>query len=128
MIALAPVERINLVLATAVTALAGLGWGARGMLAAGVGGLLAVANLRAVLVLAARSAREAAGGDLGAAARLSTALVLKMVLLFTLCAFALGALELMLLPFALGVWVIVPSFLAYGLWTAMKMKEETASP
>jgi len=57
---LAAIEKTNLVLALAVTALGGLAWGKAGLLAAGVGAALACLNLWAIHRLAARAIARAA--------------------------------------------------------------------
>src|SRR5215471_609149 len=59
---LARIERTNLVLGVAATAVAGLLWGGRGMLAAAAGAALACANFWALRRLGARGGARAGGG------------------------------------------------------------------
>ena len=64
---LGAIEKTNLVLALAVTALGGLVWGKAGFWAAGVGAALACLNLWAIHRLAAKAIARAAAGATAAA-------------------------------------------------------------
>ena len=82
---LATIEKMNLVLGVAAVAGGGLLWGARGMLAAGAGAALSVANFWALRRLGARAvARVEAGATTGQALLLVASLAGKMMLLFAL--------------------------------------------
>ena len=70
---LAAIEKTNLVLALAVTALGGVVWGWAGLLAAGVGAALACINLWAIHRLGARAMARAAAGATAQAAGLLAA-------------------------------------------------------
>ncbi len=115
--ALEKISRINLVLGAAVTAVAGLIWGAHGMLAAGVGAALACVNFLAITRLGRRAVRrvEAAGGGSGQGLALAAGLLLKMTALFALVWVAVRIVKLQALPFALGMSVFVFSILLVGL-------------
>ena len=118
------IERANLVLGVAMTALAGIVWGPRGMLGAGAGAALACVNFVAIRRLGGRAIRSATA-DLGGApatARLAGqglalafGLLLKMTALFALVWIAVRLLALPVLPFALGFSVFVVSILLVGL-------------
>ena len=110
------ISRANLVLGAAITAVAGLLWGAGGMLAAGVGAALACLNFWAIARLGRRAVRRVeAGVGGGTAVALAVGLVLKMTVLFALVWVAVRVIKLQALPFALGISVFVFSILLVGL-------------
>jgi len=121
------IERANLILGVAVTALAGLVWGGRGMLGAGVGAALACVNFVAIRRLGGRAVRSALAGMLdggatpgkmaGQGLALAAGLLIKMTVLFALVWVAVRVLALPVVPFALGFSVFVLSILLVGLVT-----------
>jgi hypothetical protein len=116
--ALDKITRANLVLGAAVTALAGLLWGAHGMLAAGVGAALACLNFVAITRLGRRAVRRVetgGGGSGGQGIALAAGLLIKMTALFAMVWVAVRILKLQALPFALGMSVFVFSILLVGL-------------
>jgi hypothetical protein len=114
--ALDKISRANLVLGAAITAVAGLLWGAGGMLAAGVGAGLACLNFWAITRLGGRAVRRVeAGASSGQAVALAIGLMLKMTALFALVWVAVRVIKLQALPFALGISVFVFSILLVGL-------------
>jgi len=115
--ALARIERTNLILAVAATCVGGLGWGARGMLAAGVGAALGCANFWVLRRLGARAVARVQEGATGAALALAGALVAKMTALFVCVWLAVRVVGLAAMPFALGLSVFVASILMVGLAT-----------
>jgi ATP synthase I chain len=112
--ALARIERTNLILAVAVTSVAGLLWGGAGMLAAGVGGAISCANFSALRRLGARAVASVEAGTPGRALALTGALIAKMGVLFTLVWMAIRVAHLLVLPFSLGMSVFVVSVLLIG--------------
>ena len=112
----------------AFTAVAGLLWGAHGMLAAGVGAALACLNFRRSPALAAAPsvASKAGGGGAGQGLALAAGLLLKMTALFALVWVAVRVLKLQVLPFALGLSVFVISILLVGLGTRPSGNEAEA--
>lgn len=110
---LARIERTNLILAVALTALAGALWGLRGTLAAGAGAAIACADFHYLGRLGARAiaAVKAGGSPWG----LGFALVCKMAALFALVFVAIRLLHLDVPAFALGFSVFVISILLVGL-------------
>jgi len=116
---LATIEKMNLVLGVAAVAGGGLLWGARGMLAAGAGAALSVANFWALRRLGARAvARVEAGATTGQALLLVASLAGKMMLLFALVWVAIRRIGLPVLPFTLGLSAFVASALLGGLYLA----------
>jgi len=114
---LATIEKMNLVLGAAAVAGGGLLWGARGMLAAGVGAALSAANFWALRRLGARAvARVEAGATTGQALLLVGSLAGKMLLLFALVWVAIRRLGLPVFPFTLGLSAFVASALVGGLY------------
>jgi len=114
--ALDKISRVNLVLGAAMTAVAGLLWGAGGMLAAGAGALLACVNFWAIARLGRRAVnRVEAGATSGQAVALAVGLIVKMTVLFALVWIAVRVIKLQALPFALGISVFVFSILLVGL-------------
>jgi hypothetical protein len=106
------IERANVVLAVAFTAVAGIVWGPRGTLGAAAGALLACADFHVLARLGARAvvaARE--GASAGALGGLAFALVGKMTALFALVFLALRVAHLAAAPFGLGFSVLVVSIL-----------------
>ena len=126
--ALDKITRANLVLGAAITAVAGLLWGAHGMLAAGIGAVLACLNFVAITRLGRRAVRRVEGGDGGAGQGLALAagLLLKMTALFAMVWVAVRILKLQVLPFALGMSVFVLSILLVGLVTKPSGNEAEA--
>jgi hypothetical protein len=115
---LASIERANLALAVVATVASGLIWGARGTVAAAVGAALACANFAVIRRLARRALqRVAAGGQPSKV--LSVALGLKMIVLMALVWVAVGVLHLALLPFSIGISVLVLSLVSGGLRLAL---------
>jgi hypothetical protein len=116
--ALEKISRANLVLGAAMTAVAGLVWGAHGMLAAGVGAALACINFFAITRLGRRAVRRVeAGASAGQGLALAAGLLLKMTALFALVWVAVRLIKLPALPFALGMSVFVFSILLIGFGT-----------
>jgi len=126
--ALDKITRANLVLGAAVTAVAGLLWGAHGMLAAGVGAALACLNFLAITRLGRRAVRrvETGGGGSGQGLALAAGLLLKMTALFAMVWVAVRILKLQVLPFALGMSVFVLSILLVGMGTRTSGNEAEA--
>jgi hypothetical protein len=121
---LGAIEKTNLVLALAVTALGGLVWGKAGLWAAGVGAALACLNLWAIHRLAARAIARAAAGATTAAAALVAALGGKMLILFALVWVAIRVYNLALVPFAIGISILPVSLVMAGLWIGSTMGEQ----
>jgi len=121
---LAAIEKTNLVLALAVTALGGAVWGKAGLLAAGVGAALACINLWAIHRLAARAIERAAAGATAQAAGLVAALGVKMMILFALVWVAIRVYNLALVPFAIGISVLPVSLVMAGLWIGSTAGEQ----
>ena len=107
------IERVNLVLAVAVTCLAGLLWGRAGALAAGVGALLACADFYILVRLGARMVAQARTGVPSRA--LSFLLLTKTMVLFGLVFVAIRVAQLDAVAFALGFSVFVVSIFMLGL-------------
>jgi len=110
---LARIERVNLILAVALTCLAGILWGTAGTLGAGVGALLACADFVLLGRLGARAVAQVRDG--GSPWGLGLALIGKMIALFALVFVAIRVLHLAVVPFALGFSVFVVSILLVGL-------------
>jgi hypothetical protein len=111
------IERANLILGVASVALGGLLWGARGMLAAGVGAALACVNFRALQRLGRRAIQRVESGATGGQAlALAAGLLIKMTALFALVWVAVRVLALPVLPFALGFSVFVFSIVLVSLF------------
>jgi ATP synthase I chain len=113
--ATARIERMNVILAVVMTSLAGLLWGAPGMLAAAAGGVLGCANFVVLRRLGAKAVAGVAAGDAGRAFALGGALVAKMTVLFALVWMAVRVAHLAVLPFALGLSGFVVSVVLFGL-------------
>ena len=107
------IERVNLALAVAVTALAGLLWGKSGALAAGVGALLACVDFYILVRLGARMVTQARTGVPSRV--LSFLLLTKTMLLFGLVFVAIRVAKLDAVAFALGFSVFVVSIFLLGL-------------
>ena len=114
----------NLILAVAVTALVGLGWGKSGVLAGGAGAILACTNLWVMRRLAGRAVARAAAGDKSQASWLMAALGAKMLLLFGLVWLAIRVYNLALVPFAIGISVLPISLVFTGLWIGSTAGEQ----
>jgi hypothetical protein len=137
--ALARIQRANLILGVALTALAGILWGVRGTAAAAVGAALACADFYFLGLLGARALarvrggaaiedgdpqrvpkppreglRQAEPGSVHAPWALGLALIGKMAALFALVFVAIRVMRLAVLPFALGFSVFVVSILLVG--------------
>jgi hypothetical protein len=106
----------NLILGGVVTALVGFGWGKSGVLAGGVGAILACTNLWVLRRLAARAMARAASGDKAQASWLMVALGAKMLVLFGLVWLCIRVYNLALVPFAIGISVLPISLVFTGLW------------
>ena len=118
------IEKTNLVLALAVTALGGLVWGKAGFWAAGVGAALACLNLWAIHRLAAKAIARAAAGATAAATGLVAAMGGKMLILFALVWVAIRVYNLALVPFAIGISILPVSLVMVGLWIGSTMGEQ----
>jgi len=114
----------NLILAFAVTALVGLGWGRSGVLAGGAGAILACTNLWVIRRLAARAVARAAAGDKAQASWLIAALGAKMMILFGLVWLCIRVYNLALVPFAIGISVLPISLVFTGLWIGSTAGEQ----
>jgi len=109
------IDKAQWALGIGVTVLGGVVWGGRGALASGVGALLAIANFWAIRRLGARAVARVTEGASGAqAGGLVTALVLKMTALFGLVWLAIRVFRLPVVPFALGISVLVVAILVAG--------------
>jgi hypothetical protein len=106
-------------------------WGRAGVIAAGLGALVSVANLWVLGRLSARAARRAAaeGGGGAAAIGLQAALSAKTVVLLVLVASLVGGAGggLDPAPFVLGLLVSVVALLAAGLLSALDNGAVTGS-
>jgi ATP synthase I subunit len=111
--ALARIERANLILGVALTAIAGLVWGPRGTLGAAAGALLASADFFVLARLGARAIATVQRG--GSPWGLGLALVGKMAGLFALVYVAVRVAHLAVAAFALGFSAFVVSILLVGM-------------
>jgi len=118
------IDLANFALAVAVTVLVGLGWGRAGVLAGGVGALLACTNLFVIRRLAARAVARAAAGDKAQVSWLMAALGAKMVILFGLVWLCIRVYNLALVPFAIGISVLPISLVFTGLWIGSTAGEQ----
>lgn len=118
------IDLANLALAAGVTVLVGLGWGKAGVLAGGVGALLACSNLWVIRRLAARAVVRAAAGDRAQASWLMAALGAKMLILFGLVWLCIRVYNLALVPFAIGISVLPISLVFTGLWIGSTAGEQ----
>jgi hypothetical protein len=114
----------NLVLALAVTIFAGLAWGSPGLIAGGVGSLLACSNLWVLRRIGARAVSRAAAGDRSQASWLMAALGVKMCVLFALVWLCIRVYNLALVPFAIGISVLPISLVFAGLWLSSTAGEQ----
>jgi ATP synthase I chain len=110
---LARIERINLILAALLTALAGVLWGVRGAIAAGVGALLACADFWLLVRIGSRLVASARAGS--PSRGLSFLLIGKTMALFALVFIAIAVLHLDAVAFAMGFSVFVVSIMMLGL-------------
>jgi len=109
------IDQAQWVLGIAVTALGTAVWGSRGGLATAVGAALAIGNLWAIRRLGARAVlRAASNGSVSQVGALVTALVLKMTAVFVLVWLAVRVFHLPVVPFALGISVLVVAILVAG--------------
>ncbi len=117
---LAGVQTINLLLGAVATVIGAVGWGVPGLIAAAAGTTMACANLWVLRRSAGRAVRRALrDGGAVALGGLMTALVLKTTLLLGLVAVAVWGLRLAVVPFALGISVLVASLVVSGLRTGL---------
>ena len=116
------IERTNVILGIALTALAGVLWGWSGVLGAGAGALLACVDFRFLGRLGARAIAQVRAG--GSPWGLGFALIVKMAVLFALVFVAVRVIKLPVVPFALGFSVFVISILLVGL-SASQVEVET---
>jgi hypothetical protein len=114
----------NLILALAVTALVGLGWGREGVVAGGAGALLACINLWVIRRLAGRAVARASAGDRAQVSWLMAALGTKMLILFGLVWLCIRVYNLALVPFAIGISVLPISLVFTGLWIGSTAGEQ----
>jgi ATP synthase I chain len=120
-LALRRIERLNLVLAIAMTALGGLLWGARGFAGAGAGAFIACVDFFVLRRVGARVAARVRAGD--PPRSFGFALVGKMAALFALVFVAIRIAHLAVIPFALGFSVFVMSIFLVGLSAAQPEPE-----
>jgi hypothetical protein len=120
-LALRHIERVNLVLAVAMTALGGLLWGTRGLAGAGAGAFIACADFFVLRRVGARGADRVRAG--GPPRGVGFALIGKMAALFGLVFVAIRVAHLAVIPFALGFSVFVMSILLVGLRAAQTEPE-----
>jgi hypothetical protein len=120
-LALRHIERVNLVLAVAMTALGGLLWGTRGLAGAGAGAFIACADFFVLRRVGARVADRVREG--GPPRGFGFALIGKMAALFGLVFVAIRVAHLAVIPFALGFSVFVMSILLVGLRAAQTEPE-----
>jgi len=114
---LTAIERMNMVLGVAATAVSGLVWGARGMAAAAAGALLAIVNFWVIRRLGARAvARVASGASVAEGLLLVAALMVKMTVLVALVWLLVSWGALPVLPFTVGLSVFVVSIFFTGLF------------
>jgi hypothetical protein len=114
---LTTIQRGNLILGTLVTAGAGLLWGGRAMVAAGLGAALSVANFWVIRRLGSRAVAKVANGETGPKAMAwVAALILKMTVLFGLVWLLIRKGGLPVVPFTIGLSVFVASILITGLF------------
>ena len=117
-------DLVNLILAIAVTALVGLGWGRAGVVAGGVGALLACINLWVIRRLAGRAVARTSAGDKAQVSWLMAALGTKMLILFGLVWLCIRVYNLALVPFAIGISVLPISLVFTGLWIGSTAGEQ----
>jgi hypothetical protein len=118
---LARIERINLILAALLTALAGALWGARGAAAAAVGALLACADFWLLVRIGSRLVASARTGS--PSRGLAFLLVGKTMALFALVFIAIAVVRLDAVAFALGFSVFVVSIMMLGLRAGLSERE-----
>jgi hypothetical protein len=119
---LARIERINLILAALVTALAWAIWGVRGAVAAGAGALLACADFWLLVRIGARLVASARAGN--PSRGLAFLLLGKTMALFALVFIAIAVIHLDAIPFALGFSVFVVSIMLLGLRAGQETSAE----
>ncbi|MDB4980648.1 MAG: hypothetical protein JWM82_1400 [Myxococcales bacterium] len=119
---------LAVVMGGAVVTLSALAWGTPGLVAAGVGTALSVANVF-LLTRFARQAMElaAAGGPNTAIVRLTSTLGIKTIVLLTLVWVITKStsLRILTLPLALGLLVTVFCLLGAGLLTALRPEKRS---
>jgi hypothetical protein len=118
------IDLANFGLAVVVTVLMGLGWGRAGVLAGGIGALLACTNLWVIRRLAAKALARAAAGDKAQVSWLMAALGAKMLILFGLVWLCIRVYNLALVPFAIGISVLPISLVFTGLWIGSTAGEQ----
>ena len=125
---LATISKINLVLGVAAVAVGGLLWGGGGMIAAGAGAALSVANFWVLRRLGARAVvRVEEGASTGQALLLVASLAGKMLLLFGLVWIAVRHFGLPILPFTLGLSSFVAAALLGGFYLGPRRHEARPS-
>jgi hypothetical protein len=119
---LALARPLALLFGALVVAVAGLTWGVRGTLAAGIGTLVSIANVWVLARLGERAQRDvghapSAETATSAASRLHVALGVKTIILLGLVAVLAnqGFASLAMTPFAMGLLVTVFALIAAGL-------------
>jgi hypothetical protein len=120
-VVLGRIERMNLILAGVITALAGVLWGPRGAIAAGAGSALACADFWLLVRIGGRLVASAREGN--PSRGLSFLLLGKTFALFALVFIAIGVLHLEAIPFALGFSVFVVSIMMLGLQATTAKRE-----
>lgn len=115
------IERMNLILAGVITALAGVLWGPRGAIAAAAGSALACADFWLLVRIGGRLVASAREGN--PSRGLSFLLLGKTFALFALVFIAIGVLHLDAIPFALGFSVFVVSIMMLGLQATTTKRE-----
>jgi hypothetical protein len=118
--ALLLMERTTLALALLATGVAAAVWGVEGAGGTGLGGALAFANLWTTRRLAGRAMNRVLAGTHPAATGLGMGMAIKMALLFPVLWVAVMVLHVPLMPFALGLSVLVISLVGSGLYSAAK--------
>jgi hypothetical protein len=118
--ALLAMERTTLLLAVVATVVAAVAWGLAGASAAALGGAVAFANLTVTRRLAGRAVDKVLTGTHPAATGLTAGMGLKMLLLFPILWAAVSVLHVPVVPFALGLSVMIVSLVVVGLWTTTR--------
>ena len=124
---LSVVERTTLIVAVALTCVAGLVWGTAGTVAAAVGGALASLNIGVMGRLVSRALERARAGRTTEASLFGAGMIAKMMVLVALVWLAVGVGHLAVPAFALGLSALVLSVVGTGLWLAMRPGDEPTS-
>ncbi|MDX2021312.1 MAG: hypothetical protein SF187_13815 [Deltaproteobacteria bacterium] len=121
------IERTNVVLGIAITAVCGIVWKVPGMTAAGLGALLGGLNFWALHRLGAGVFRRAMAGEGAAQAGFLVMLLMaKMGVLFGCVYLAIFVFGLLAVPFSLGISAFVLSILGAALFAAPSLMAEEA--